>query len=173
MTQMQGKLYPLTFKPYLQASIWGNRKLETFFHKPLPPNERIGESWEIFDQNTITNGPLAGRTLADAVGQLGQALVGKHLQLGARFPLLLKLSSTQLDLSVQVHPDDAYARTREPDSGYTGKTEMIYILDTEPGGRVFYGLRGEVKREMLQAALTENIDVAVFHFVFCPVSCRH
>ncbi len=54
------ELYPLKFKPYFKEFIWGGRRLETVFHKDLPPDKSIGESWEVFDKDVITNGPSGG-----------------------------------------------------------------------------------------------------------------
>src|SRR6266516_987643 len=60
-------LYPLTFHPIFKERVWGNRKLEQLYHKALPPDAPIGESWEISDRpgdvSVIANGPLAGKDL--------------------------------------------------------------------------------------------------------------
>lgn len=176
------ELYPLEFEPYFKEFIWGGRKLETLFHKRLPPGKPIGESWEIFDMNVIRNGPLVGLTLADVTRRFGQQLVGTRVRLGSRFPLLLKLSATELDLSIQVHPDDAQARDMEPDSGFSGKTEMIYVLDAEPGGRIFYGFNEQMDRDTLQTRLTggttivdllQEITVKAGDVIFVPPGTVH
>ncbi len=154
-----GYLYPLKLEPYFKEFIWGSRKLETLFGKRLPPGKAIGESWEVFDQNVIRNSPLAGQTLADVTRKFDQQLVGTRIGQDARFPLLLKLSATELDLSIQVHPNDAQAQDMEPDSGFSGKTEAIYILDAEPGSRVFYGFNRAIDRDTLQAHLAEGTAI--------------
>jgi len=55
-------LYPLTFKPIFKDRVWGGRRLEQIYQKPLPPGVPIGESWEISDraqgQSVVVNGPL-------------------------------------------------------------------------------------------------------------------
>ena len=60
-------LYPLIFQPIFKERVWGGRKLETLYGKPLPPSVPIGESWEISDRSedvsVIVNGPLAGKDL--------------------------------------------------------------------------------------------------------------
>jgi mannose-6-phosphate isomerase len=155
-------LYPLRFTPYLKESIWGSNKLQTLFRKPVPPGKLIGESWELFDENTICNGPLSGLTLAGAVQRLGGKLTGPRADPAARFPLLAKLSTTEMDLSVQVHPDDEQALRLEPGSGFTGKTEALYILDAVPGSRVLYGFKEQTNRQDLEARLergTAIVDV--------------
>lgn len=153
------ELYPLQFQPYYKEFIWGGRRLEKL-GKHLPEGRSIGESWEVFDADVVRNGPLAGITLRDAVRRFGEQLVGKQVNPDFRFPLLLKLSTTELDLSIQVHPDDEQARVVEPDSGFTGKAEMVYILDTLPGGRIFYGFQEQLSRPTLEAYLRDKRSIA-------------
>src|SRR5688572_20254308 len=82
-------LYPLKFKPRFVEKIWGGRKLETVLGKKLPEGKPVGESWELYDfppgivdqsgkwvSSEVANGPLAGRTLHDLVGEYGRALHG-------------------------------------------------------------------------------------------------
>src|SRR5688572_15844394 len=107
-------LYPLTFKPIFKERVWGGRRLEQLYGKPLPPNVPIGESWEITDRpegtSEIANGPLAGKTLrwlmenhaADLLGTSHPALRTPHSALP--FPLLVKILDAQDKLSLQVHP---------------------------------------------------------------------
>ena len=56
-------------------------------------------------------------------------------------PLLVKKITAREALSVQVHPDDAYAKENE---GSSGKTEMWYVLDCEPGAYLYYGLKHQI-----------------------------
>ena len=51
-------------------------------------------------------------------------------------PLLIKIITARDALSVQVHPEDNLARKLEQG---TGKTEMWYVLDCEPGACLYYG----------------------------------
>src|SRR5688500_5581476 len=116
-------LYPLKFKPRLVEKIWGGRKLETVLGKPLPPGSQVGESWELYDfppgvvghgqewvSAEVTNGPLAGRTLHQVIEEHGRAVHGDIALLpGGQFPILIKYLDARENLSVQVHPDAAYA----------------------------------------------------------------
>src|SRR5436190_18971749 len=52
--------------------------------------------------------------------------------------LLLKLLFTSEPLSIQVHPDDAYARSMGLPNG---KTEAWYVLSAAPGAKVGLGLK--------------------------------
>lgn len=150
-------LYPLTFTPVLRDYLWGGRRLETLFGRHLPPGV-IAESWEI-------SGHPTGSTVADAGYWRGQPLPAIQEALGERlvggragwalarrkFPLLIKLLDAQQDLSVQVHPDDAYALAHE--NGELGKTEMWYVLHADEGTELIRGLRPGVDRDAFLKAL--------------------
>jgi mannose-6-phosphate isomerase len=70
-------------------------------------------------------------------------------------PLLVKLIFTEEDLSVQVHPDDSFARVHEHS---LGKTEMWHVLRAAPGAKVAMGFREEISRERLrEASITGEI----------------
>jgi mannose-6-phosphate isomerase len=140
----------------LKDYLWGGRRLETLYGRNLPPGI-VAESWEISGHpNGLTAadaGPWAGRTLTEIQETLGSRLVGTNgawaLQRG-RFPLLVKLLDAHQDLSLQVHPGDAYALAHEND---LGKTEMWYVLHADPGTELILGLEQGVSREALVEAL--------------------
>ncbi len=67
----------------------------------------------------------------------------------ADLPLLVKFIFTTEHLSVQVHPDDAYASVHEDSCG---KTEMWHILRAEPGAKIALGLREALSPERLREA---------------------
>src|SRR5215210_537121 len=135
-------LYPLLTERRLVQPIWGGTQLADWLALPEPHPERLGESWQVYDANPILNGPLAGRTLAQVTQQYGAALVGTRTiaRYGADFPLLAKFIDAVDRLSIQVHPDDAYAHRHEAATGFHGKTEAWYILSATPGANVIYGL---------------------------------
>jgi mannose-6-phosphate isomerase len=101
-------LPPLTFHPILKERVWGGRKLEQLYHKPLPPGVPIGESWEISDRpgdmSTIANGPLAGNDLHWLIEHHAQELLGSTQAIHGGFPLLVKILDSEEKLSLQVHP---------------------------------------------------------------------
>src|SRR5512139_3991297 len=100
-------LYPLTFNPIFKDRVWGGRRLEQLYHKPLPPGVPIGESWEISDRpgdvSVVASGPLSGRSLSWLMNNHRSKLLGKAVA-GERFPLLVKILDARQVLSVQVHP---------------------------------------------------------------------
>src|SRR5699024_10112623 len=70
---------------------------------------------------------------------------------GDVFPLLTKILDAKQDLSVQVHPDDAYAEEHE---GELGKTECWYVLAADEGAEIIYGHHAKTREEL--AELIEN-----------------
>lgn len=160
-------LYPLKFVPRLVEKMWGGRKLETVLGKSLPPGKPIGESWELFDfppgviegeagwvSAAISNGPLAGRTLHQVAEEFGRELLGDvALVGGGQFPILIKFLDAREDLSVQVHPDENYARTH---AGAHLKTEAWYVVQNDPGARLLKGLVPGTDREKFGSAIAQG-----------------
>lgn len=132
------------------ATPWGGDQLKTRYGKPAP-DARTGESLEL--------SVIPGLNAIDAQGTPLSALIARHgMQLtGTRitgdFPLLLKLLDARQALSVQVHPDYAYAQAHE---NKLGKTEAWVILAAEPGAQLVYGLRPGVTRAMLREAFEKE-----------------
>jgi mannose-6-phosphate isomerase len=141
---------PLSFRPVYKAVVWGGRRLERW--RPELPDGRIGESWDLADHDggmsLVEDGPLAGSPLRDLVARFGEALVGRGFR-GGSFPLMVKLIDARERLSVQVHPDDALARSLGV--GKNGKTECWLVL--EDGGEIFLGTRPGVDRATFERAL--------------------
>ncbi len=151
------KPYPLLFHPVFKDYIWGGRHLAQLGRK-IPPDKNIAESWEIAahpDGMTIVrNGALAGQTLAQLVEAFGMDLMGTHNRWAwerGKFPWLVKLLDANQPLSVQVHPNDAFAQTYEGNE--LGKTEMWVVLAAEPEAAIIYGLSRRVTPEDFKAAI--------------------
>jgi mannose-6-phosphate isomerase len=157
---MSTKLYPLLFEPILKDYIWGGRNLETILGRTLPPG-KIAESWEIAaheDGTTmVANGRFAGTPLTDLQQQLGLDLIGSHnrwAQERDKFPLLIKLLDAHQPLSVQVHPDDAYALAHEGNE--LGKTEMWVVLRASEEAAVILGVTPETTRDAFRRAIEDG-----------------
>ena len=124
-------------KAHLQETVWGGRRLEKLYGRPLPKSKRIGESLELSavpdQESTVAAGALQGWTVSRLTREFGEELLGRPVwsKHGGRFPLLIKLIDAEQDLSVQVHPDDNYARDRE--LGDFGKSEAWFILRSHRG----------------------------------------
>lgn len=168
---------PLFLKPYFQPKIWGGRKLEKIFDYDIPEGD-IGECWAIsghqHGQSIVINGKYAGTKLGD--------LWNEHRELfgdakGDVFPLLTKILDAEDSLSVQVHPDNAYAQEHE---GELGKTECWYIIDAEDGAELIYGHNAKTHEElnsMLENgewnALLRKVPVKKGDFFYVPSGTVH
>lgn len=176
-------LTPLRTEPRIVEPIWGGTRLAAWLALPEPRPARLGETWQVFDTNVVAEGPFAGRTLAELVAEHGAALVGTITtrRYGADFPLLAKFIDANDRLSIQVHPDDAYAHSREAHTGFHGKTEAWYILDAAPGATVTYGLSRPSSRAEFAAAVADGtvealmgqLPVAAGDVIFVPAGTLH
>jgi mannose-6-phosphate isomerase len=149
-------LYPLAIVPDEREAIWGGSSLATRYGKHAPPDARIGESWECYDGNAVGNGAFAGATIGELRARLGADLMGAA-DPAAPFPLLTKLIDARAALSVQVHPDDAYARRVE--HAPNGKTECWYVLEADPGAEIVLGWnRATTRAEYLERVREASLD---------------
>lgn len=155
----------IELEPQFKPRVWGGRRLAERFG--VNTTEPIGEVWMVYDENIISSGPYAGRKLADVLPELGEAFLGKAVveRYGYCLPLMVKLLDTAQWLSVQVHPDDAYARIHEAESGWFGKAEAWVVLEAEPDAQVIYGVKRPVTREELRAAALDGSILELLNFV--------
>jgi len=162
------QLYPLTFTPVLKDYLWGGRNLEKI-GRALPPGI-TAESWEIaahpHGTTIVENGPFAGWRLSDVQSQWGLDLIGRKNEWAhnrGKFPLLIKLLDADQPLSVQVHPDDAYALHHEGNE--LGKTEMWVVLDARPGAKIVLGVKEGTTAAILEQAITEGTVESLLHHI--------
>ena len=183
MAESVPDLYPFRTEPEYRYYVWGGARLSELMGKPTGPEGTLAESWEIGDEARVAEGPWQGKTLreVDEATDGGISNGAPHYP-NARLPLLIKLSGSAQDLSVQIHPTDAQALRDDPERGFPGKTEMYLILDAEPGAGVFWGLRSGVTAEQLREActtgrgVTEQINfvpVKVGDVLFSPSGVVH
>src|SRR5262245_36022788 len=158
-------LYPLTFHPIFKERVWGGRKLEQLYRKPLPAGTTIGESWEVSDRpgdvSVITNGPFAGKDLHWLMQHHGQELLGRASPQSGRFPLLVKILDARERLSLQVHPP----ATKAAELGGEPKTELWYIAEAEPGAELYVGLKRGVTRNEFEQKMKNGSVAECFHRV--------
>jgi len=158
LPQEMGRLEPFALEPFEKEVIWGGHSLVERYGKRAPsPGAKVGESWECSDANHVRGGAYAGETLAGLRAKLGRALTGGS-DPAASFPLLTKLIDARDALSVQVHPDDAYARRVEHQPN--GKTECWFVLEADPGAEIVLGWnratsRGEYLERVREGSLDE------------------
>ena len=149
-------MYPLKFREIFKPYIWGGRNLEQI-GKSLGQNPVVAESWELADHgedvSVVRNGPCAGASLRELIERHGEELCPKTRN--GRFPILVKFIDANERLSVQVHPDDDYARRHEG-AGELGKTECWYIMRAAPGARIVMGLKRGITKERLRELAGQN-----------------
>ncbi len=147
---------PLKLRPAMKDYIWGGTRLSKDFDLPAE-GDRQAEAWVLSchpdGENIIENGIFKGRTLSDVLQHEGKTYLGTHCDAFEDFPVLFKLIDAKDNLSVQVHPDDAYARANE---NQYGKTEAWYILDCDEGAEILFGFAKDVTKEEFSAAIREN-----------------
>lgn len=140
-------LYPLKLAAPLKDYLWGGTKLKSQFNKETEL-EKVAESWELSchkdGQSVIINGEYQGLTLSAYIEKAGKQVVGKNAGKFTYFPILIKLIDAEDSLSVQVHPDNAYALRVE---GEYGKTEMWYIVDCQEDAALLYGFKEKITKE--------------------------
>jgi len=173
------KLYPMKLKPVLKDIIWGGTRLANEYKK-AEPDKKIAESWELCvhpnGANIIENGEYAGKTLEELF-DADKSIISQNYN-GSKFPILIKFIDAEQDLSVQVHPDNAYAAKH---AGELGKTEMWYIIDCEPGAQLVYGLNADYTRDELEHLIKSGkfelclnyIDVNPGDVFFIPAGLIH
>ncbi|TYP72968.1 type I phosphomannose isomerase catalytic subunit [Aquimarina intermedia] len=159
-------LYILQFEPILKEKIWGGSKLRTVLGKKSISN-RLGESWEISDvegeSSIISNGPLAGKSLSEAIQFFASDLLGeKNLErFGEKFPLLIKFIDAKEDLSVQLHPGDEVAKVKH---NSLGKTEMWYVVQADEGSNIIVGFNQIVDSNSYQRHVSQKTIKDILHY---------
>jgi len=147
-------LYPLKFKPLLYQKVWGGERIKRIYRHDEPKMDHVGESWDVVALNEdsdseVINGFLAENTLSELLEVYMGDLVGDKVyeKYGNEFPLILKVIDATDRLSVQVHPNDEVAAAK---GRVSGKEEMWYVLDAEPGANLLLGFTQPVTKEQLR-----------------------
>lgn len=155
----------LKLKPSCKDYLWGGTRLKTEFGKEFT-GDRLAETWELSchpdGPSVVLNGEYAGDTLSEYILMEGKKVTGTKSRKYEQFPLLIKFIDAKDDLSIQVHPGDAYALENE---GQYGKTEMWYIVDCEEGASLYYGFSREVSREEFRERIEQKTLLEVLNKV--------
>ena len=136
----------LFFNPIFKQMIWGGERLGKDWPYEIPGND-TGECWAVSARPngdcTVREGKYKGQTLSELWDRHPELFGNTGLD---RFPLLVKIIDAKTDLSIQVHPDDAYAKANE--NGSFGKTEGWYILDCDENASLVVGHNAKSKEEL-------------------------
>jgi mannose-6-phosphate isomerase len=145
--------YPYVLEPKLSPAIWGGSALVERYGKHGDRSAALGESWECWDANPILNGAYAGTTLGKLRADLGRELTGPS-DPARIFPVLTKIIDARAALSVQVHPDDAYAQRVEGQPN--GKTECWLVLACDEGAEIVLGWTRDTSREEYERRVADG-----------------
>lgn len=177
-------LSPARLQPIFSARPWGVRSLAPFFPEKTNLAEPLGEAWLTGSECVFADGPFAGQKLGEAWPKMSADWAGTAVLKDGPFPLLVKFIFAAEHLSVQVHPDDAYARAHEKLPGGAparGKTEMWYAVNAQHGSEVLLGLKGDVTRDSLERAIADgtaelclkHVPMSAGDVIFVPAGTAH
>ncbi len=141
----------ILLKSFCRRTIWGGDRLFDWFPYYKGKIDNIAEAWVLSAREDgdckVVGGEFDGMPFSKVVTLLPEGSLGARAK-GGRFPLLVKIIDARRDLSLQVHPDDAYAAAHGIDSG---KTEAWYIMDAKEGAKLLYGVKKGVGKEKFAA----------------------
>ena len=147
---------PTRIDPIFSPRIWGAHSLAPLFPEKTDLVEPLGEAWLTGVDCRAATGPFAGKTLAAAWREMPPEWRGEQFAAVADFPLLVKFIFPTDKLSIQVHPDDAYASVHEKAAGGRGKTEMWHVVSAYSGAQVLLGLKPGVDKQKFREGLAQN-----------------
>jgi|LSQX01.2.fsa_nt_gb mannose-6-phosphate isomerase len=147
-------------KPVFKTAIWGGERMQEYFN--IPTLGIHSEAWVLSchpdGSSIIENGEYAGKKLVDVISSCD---IGRNYN-PANFPILIKYIDAKDKLSIQVHPDDEYAKAYTDEKN--GKTECWYIIDCEPGAELILGVNQELSKDEFRTAINDGT---------LPVYCNH
>ncbi len=151
-----GANQPFMLAPVGKDYLWGGSRLNDDFAKNIDMSP-LAETWECSTHpdgaSIVASGEFTGKTLRDVLKSHPE-FIGTHPETSGELPILIKFIDAKKDLSVQVHPDDEYAREHE--NGSLGKTEMWYVLDAAKGARLIYGFYNDTDEETIRRSLEQG-----------------
>lgn len=155
--------WPFLLRPAGKDYLWGGTRLKDDFGKNLP-REVLAETWECSTHpdgpSMVASGFHNGQSLAEVLREYPEYMGNhykereNHPDRPGELPILIKFIDAKQNLSVQVHPDDAYAKAHE--AGELGKTEMWYVMDAAKDAELVYGLRWDTEKDVLRKSIREG-----------------
>ena len=147
----------IKLKSVYQEYIWGGSKIYELLHKDTGTLPRVAESWEVSThpagKSIVENGAFRGKTLNEYFDQIGWGTAGRYAARNHQLPILIKYIDAKENLSIQVHPNDKYARKHEGDNG---KNEMWFVLAADEGAFIYLGFSRDVTKEEIMRRIADN-----------------
>lgn len=172
---------PMKLQPYISETVWGGNRLVEEYGIDPQGHANCAEAWMLSahprGSSTVQNGPFAGQTL-EQVFSARPDLFGTKCAGAQRFPVLVKFIDAREDLSLQVHPHDGDS-VLQP--GEAGKTECWYILQAQPGAKLYLGFREAITRSQFAHAIEDKtimsyvqpFEVEEGDFFYIPAGTLH
>lgn len=163
--------------PIAKRTIWGGKTLRKFFHFPEDFGDDVGQAWVFSaqpgDSNILHGDSFDGWTLEQLWHERPELFHSKY----GKFPFIISLVAPEDDLSIQVHPDDAYAQAH----GHPcGKNEAWYFLHAPSSGHILYGHHAadlSAAKEYIAneqwTDMVRTLDVAADETVYIPAGTLH
>jgi mannose-6-phosphate isomerase len=172
---------PQRLEPIFSPRIWGARSLAPLYPEKSNLVEPLGEAWLTGLDCRVATSEFRGKTLREAWHAMPREWRGTQFADDGEFPLLVKFIFPTDMLSLQVHPDDAYASLHERDAGGRGKTEMWHFVSTEQNAQILLGLKPGVDKSAFLAGLKnqtleslfQEVHVHAGDTVFVPAGTPH
>ena len=157
---------PIFLTPVYKEIIWGGTNFKRLYNRDIP-SEKTAESWEICAHKNgtseVQNGQFKGMLLDELFNsELKEKVFGKKCSNLNKFPVLNKFIDANDKLSIQVHPDDEYAKNVEND---VGKTEMWYIVDAKENAQIIYGLKEGTTKEDFKTSILNGKPEDMLNYV--------
>lgn len=147
----------LKLNPVFKDYIWGGNRLSTDFGFDTG-YEKTAEGWMLAchkdGTNTVDGGEYDKMPFNEVIDKIGfEKIAGTRAAKFPYFPVLIKFIDAYDNLSIQVHPDDKYAREVENEFG---KTEIWYVLDATDDAKLVYGFKNKITSEQFRTAIENN-----------------
>jgi len=171
----QTEIGPVPLRPLVVERVWGSETLPAWLPPPAK-GKPIGEAWLTAGECLIEGEASFGKPFTELIARSPAQFAADPA--APEFLLLIKLLFPREKLSVQVHPDDALARSLgQP----RGKTECWYVLSADPGASVMVGFAEEITPAQVRDAITagtleqklRSISVKAGDMVYVPAGTVH
>lgn len=158
-------MYIMKIRPSFKDYHWGGDRL--IKDLGMKSNQsHAAEAWVLSahpdGDSYIENGQFAGLSFYEMLKKAGKKILGTNCQKFDRFPLLIKLIDASKDLSVQVHPSDDYALSRE---NRLGNTKTLYIIDNSRGAYLYYGFKEKISKQEFEDRINNGTLTEVLNKV--------
>lgn len=145
----------LRLKPVFKEMIWGGTKLRDVYGYAIP-SDKTGECWAISAHENgdciVDGGKYDGMKLSEVYTNHRELFDNIN---HPTFPLMVKIIDACNDLSVQVHPNDTYAKEHE---NSLGKAECWYVLQADEQTKMVMGHHAKTKEELIKAIENNDYD---------------